>query len=178
MNYFFKQPYILFCKAVFFKFVKKITTMQIPATSVEEYISKIPEERQDAFRKIFSKITGNLPEGFEQGLSYGMVGWQVPLKIYPAGYHCTPGSALPFMSLASQKNFIALYHMGMYAKPELLDWFVAEFPKHSKRKLDMGKSCVRFKKMDDIPFELIAELSKKMTVDEWISIYESNFKKK
>ncbi|MGD1319969.1 DUF1801 domain-containing protein [Chryseobacterium sp. 2R14A] len=152
--------------------------MQIPATSAEDYISQIPEERQEVFKKMFSTITENLPEGFEQGISYGMVGWQVPLKSYPEGYHCSPGSALPFMSLASQKNFIALYHMGMYAKPELLDWFVAEFPKHSKRKLDMGKSCVRFKKMDDIPFELIAELSKKMTVDEWISIYESNFKKK
>ncbi|KFE99542.1 hypothetical protein IX39_02435 [Chryseobacterium formosense] len=152
--------------------------MQIPATSAEDYISQIPEERQEVFKKMFSAITENLPEGFEQGISYGMVGWQVPLESYPEGYHCSPGSALPFMSLASQKNFIALYHMGMYAKPELLDWFVAEFPKHSKRKLDMGKSCVRFKKMDDIPFELIAELSKKMTVDEWISIYESNFKKK
>ena len=152
--------------------------MQISTTSIEDYISKIPEERQEVFQKVLQTVTDNLPAGFETGISYGMIGWQVPLETYPAGYHCTPGSALPFMSVASQKNFIALYHMGMYAKPELLDWFVEEYPKHSKRKLDMGKSCVRFKKMDDIPFELIAELSKKMTVDEWISIYESNFKKK
>ncbi|MFL9834411.1 DUF1801 domain-containing protein [Chryseobacterium terrae] len=151
--------------------------MQIPSISIEDYISKIPEERQEVFKKMFDTVNDNLPEGFKQGISYGMIGWNVPLEIFPAGYHCTPGSPLPFMSLASQKNFIALYHMGMYAKPELLDWFVEEFPKHSKRKLDMGKSCVRFKKMDDIPFELIAELSKKMTVDEWINIYETNLKK-
>lgn len=151
--------------------------MQIPATSVEDYITQIPEERQEVFKKLFDTITENLPKGFTKGVSYGMVGWDVPLETFPAGYHCTPGSPLPFMGLASQKNFIALYHMGIYAKPELLDWFVEEFPKHSKRKLDMGKSCIRFKKIDEIPFELIAELSKKMTVEEWINIYETNFKK-
>lgn len=151
--------------------------MQIPATSVEDYISQIPEERQQVFKKLFDTVTENLPEGFAKAVSNGMAGWDVPLETYPAGYHCTPGSPLPFMGLASQKNFIALYHMGIYANPELLDWFVTEFPNHSKRKLDMGKSCIRFKKMDEIPFELIAELSKKMTVDEWINIYETNFKK-
>ncbi|SIQ19735.1 protein of unknown function (DU1801) [Chryseobacterium sp. RU37D] len=151
--------------------------MQIQALSVEDYISKIPEERQNIFKRIVETINDNLPEGFRESISYGMVGWGVPLEIYPAGYHCTPGSPLPFMALASQKNFIAFYHMGMYAKPELLSWFVEEFPKHSKRKLDMGKSCVRFKKMDDIPLELLAEVSKKMTVQDWIDCYESNFKK-
>lgn len=151
--------------------------MQIPADSIEDYLSKIPEERHEVFKGLFNAIHDNLPEGFEQVMSYGMTGWAVPLETYPAGYHCTPGSPLPFINLASQKNFIALYHMGMYAKPELLEWFVSEFPKYSKRKLDMGKSCIRFKKMDDIPFELIAELSKKMTVEDWISIYESNFKR-
>ena len=151
--------------------------MQIPATTVEDYISQIPEERQEVFTKLFDTITENLPKGFTKGVSYGMVGWDVPLETFPAGYHCTPGAPLPFMGLASQKNFIALYHMGIYAKPELLEWFVAEFPKHSKRKLDMGKSCIRFKKIDEIPFELIAELSQKMTVDEWITIYETQFKK-
>jgi uncharacterized protein YdhG (YjbR/CyaY superfamily) len=151
--------------------------MQIPAVSIDDYISKIPEERQEIFKNIFDTINDNLPKGFTNNISYGMVGWAVPLETYPAGYHCTPGSPLPFMALASQKNFIAFYHMGMYAKPELLNWFVEEFPKHSKRKLDMGKSCVRFKKMDDIPLELIAELSKRMTVEDWINTYESNFKK-
>lgn len=151
--------------------------MQIPAISVDDYISKIPEERQEIFKKLFDTIDDNLPKGFKQGVSYGMVGWDVPLETYPSGYHCTPGSPLPFMGLASQKNFIALYHMGIYSKPELLEWFVSEFPKYSKRKLDMGKSCVRFKKIDEIPLELIAELSKRMTVDEWIECYEKNLKR-
>lgn len=151
--------------------------MQIPADSVADYISKIPEERQEVFKKLFNTVSANLPKGFQEAVSYGMVGWDVPLETYPAGYHCTPGSTLPFMGLASQKNFIALYHMGIYADPELLDWFVSEYPKYSKRKLDMGKSCIRFKKMDDIPFELIAELSKKMAVKDWIDRYETQFKK-
>ncbi|QIY92467.1 DUF1801 domain-containing protein [Chryseobacterium gallinarum] len=151
--------------------------MQIQAVSIEDYISRIPEERQESFRKLFDTISNNLPEGFEENTGYGMVGWGVPLKTYPAGYHCTPGSPLPFINLASQKNFIALYHMGLYSTPELLDWFVSEYPKYSRKKLDMGKSCVRFKKVEDIPFELIAELSKKMTVQDWISVYESQYKK-
>lgn len=151
--------------------------MQISSTSIEDYVSKLPEERQEVFKKLFDTINNNLPEGFEENINYGMIGWGVPLEKYPAGYHCTPGSPIPFISVASQKNFIAVYHMGIYAKPELLNWFTEEFPKHSKRKLDMGKSCIRFKKMDEIPFELIAELSKKMTVDEWISLYEANYKK-
>ncbi len=151
--------------------------MQIESVSLDDYLSKIPEERQEAFRKLFDTINNNLPEGFSQGSSYGMIGWAVPLETYPAGYHCAPGTPLPFISIASQKNFIAFYHMGMYAKPDLLDWFVEEFPKYSKRKLDMGKSCVRFKKMDDIPFELLAEVCKKMTVQDWIDCYEANFKK-
>jgi uncharacterized protein YdhG (YjbR/CyaY superfamily) len=152
--------------------------MQIPSASIDEYLSRIPGDRQKIFRKIIDTVDNNLPDGFSQGISYGMIGWAVPLETYPAGYHCTPGLPLPFISLASQKNFIALYHMGMYAKPELLDWFVAEYPKYSERKLDMGKSCVRFKKMDDVPLELLAELSKKITVEEWIDIYETNLKKK
>ncbi|MCJ8152233.1 DUF1801 domain-containing protein [Chryseobacterium sp. SSA4.19] len=151
--------------------------MQIQAVSLEDYLSKIPEERRDIFRKIFDTVNNHLPEGFIQNVSSGMIGWGFPLEIYPAGYHCTPGSPLPFISLASQKNFVALYHMGMYAKPELLNWFTEEFPKYSKRKLDMGKSCIRFKKMDDIPLELLAALSEKMTVEEWVEVYESNFKK-
>lgn len=151
--------------------------MQISASSVDDYISQIPEERQEAFKQLINIINQNLPKGFQENISYGMVGWCVPLKTYPDGYHCTPGSPLPFMSTASQKNFIALYHMGIYAKPDLLNWFVEEFPKYSKKKLDMGKSCIRFKKVEDIPFELIAELCTKMTVEEWIGIYEKNYKK-
>lgn len=151
--------------------------MQITSNLLEDYLSKIPEERQELFKKLYHAINNNLPKGFEEMSNYGMLGWVVPLKTYPAGYHCTPGTPLPFINLASQKNFIALYHMGLYSRPELLEWFVAEYPKHSKKKPDMGKSCVRFKKPEDIPFELIAELSRKMTVDDWIGIYESQYKK-
>ncbi|HOB23456.1 MAG TPA: DUF1801 domain-containing protein [Kaistella sp.] len=146
--------------------------MQIPADSIEDYLSKVPEERKEAFTKLFETISENLPKGFQTNLSYGMIGWSVPLETFPAGYHCSPGTPLPFINLASQKNFIALYHMGIYANPELLNWFVEEYPKHSKRKLDMGKSCIRFKKPDEIPFDLIAELCKKMSPKDWISIYE------
>ncbi|HMU07552.1 MAG TPA: DUF1801 domain-containing protein [Kaistella sp.] len=146
--------------------------MQIPADSIEDYLSKVPEERKEAFTKLFETISKNLPKGFQTNLSYGMIGWSVPLETFPAGYHCSPGTPLPFINLASQKNFIALYHMGIYANPELLNWFVEEYPKHSKMKLDMGKSCIRFKKPDEIPFDLIAELCKKMSPKDWISIYE------
>ena len=146
--------------------------MQIPADSIQDYLSKVPEERKEAFTKLFETISKNLPKGFQTNLSYGMIGWSVPLETFPAGYHCSPGTPLPFINLASQKNFIALYHMGIYANPELLNWFVEEYPKHSNRKLDMGKSCIRFKKPDEIPFELIAELSKRMSPKDWISIYQ------
>ena len=152
--------------------------MQYEANSPEEYIIQIPEERQEVMRKLRTIINDNLPEGFEEGMNYKMIGYYVPHSIYPDGYHCDTSMPLPFMNIASQKNSINLYHSGIYAKKELHDWFVAEYPKHCKRKLDMGKSCVRFKKMDDIPFDLIKELCRKMAVDEWIAIYESAIKKK
>ena len=143
-------------------------------SSVKEYVEGLPEDRQVVIKKLQSLIKKNIPKGFEEQLSYGMIGYVVPHKIYPEGYHCDPKLPLPFLALASQKNFIALYHMGVYAKPELYDWFVAEYP---KSKLDMGKSCIRFKKMEDIPYDLIAELVTKMTVQDWISFYEKNYKK-
>lgn len=146
-------------------------------TSVSEYIQALPEERKVVIEKLRMLFKKNLPKGFEEQLSYGMIGYVVPHKIYPDGYHCDPKLPLPFLSIASQKNFVALYHMGIYAVPELHDWFVSEYPKHCKSKLDMGKSCIRFKKMEDIPYELIAELVKKMTVQDWISCYEKNYKK-
>ena len=152
--------------------------MQYEANSPEEYIAQIPEERQEVMRKLRTIINDNLPKGFEEGMNYKMIGYYVPHSIYPDGYHCDTSMPLPFMNIASQKNSINLYHSGIYAKKELHDWFVAEYPKHCKRKLDMGKSCVRFKKVDDIPFDLIKELCTKMTVDEWIAIYESAIKKK
>ncbi len=120
--------------------------MQSKATSPQEYIKELPEDRKDPISKLRQVILDNLSSGFEETMSYGMLGYVVPHLVYPDGYHCNPKTPLPFMNLASQKNFIAVYHMGVYAKKELLDWFVSEYPKYCKRKLDMGKSCIRFKK--------------------------------
>jgi len=151
--------------------------MNYKANSPKEYIGQLPEERQPVVSKIKDIIDTNIPKGFEEQMSYGMLGWVVPHSIYPDGYHCDTKLPLPFINLASQKNFVALYHSGIYADKKLYDWFVTEYPKHCKRKLDMGKSCVRFKKPDQIPFELIGELMKKMSVNDWINLYEKNIKK-
>ena len=151
--------------------------MQLTATSIEAYLEEIPKERKEAFTKLREIILENIPKGFAEQMSYGMIGYVVPHSIYPGGYHCEPKLPLPFISIASQKNYFALYHMGVYANPKLLNWFVGEYPKHSKQKLDKGKSCIRFKKIDQIPFELIAELVQKIAVEEWIACYESSFKK-
>ncbi|MFD2726127.1 DUF1801 domain-containing protein [Hyunsoonleella rubra] len=151
--------------------------MHYDASSPEDYIGQIPKERQDTLKKLRQVINNNLPDGFEEGMIYKMIGYYVPHSVYAEGYHCDPKTPLPFMSFASQKNSVNLYHSGIYAKKELYDWFVGEFPKHSSRKLDMGKSCVRFKHLDDIPFELIGELTRKMICEEWIEIYESAIKK-
>ena len=151
--------------------------MQSKAKTPDQYFAELPHERKEAMEELRKAINKNIPKGFAEGMGYGMLGWVVPHKIYPAGYHCNPNDPLPFMSIASQKNFIAVYHMGVYANPKLLKWFVTEFAKHSKAKLDMGKSCIRFKKMDDIPFKLIGELANKITVKDWIEMYESAFNK-
>ncbi len=151
--------------------------MQYKANSPEDYINQVPKERQIALKKLRETINKNLPKGFEEGIQYGMIGYYVPHEIYPDGDHCNTKEPLPFMSFASQKNSVNLYHMGLYAVSEIHDWFVNEYPKHSSRKLDMGKSCIRFKKVDDIPYELIAALCKKITVKNWIEIYETNIKK-
>ena len=151
--------------------------MQSTATSIEAYLEEIPVERKEAFTKLRENILENIPKGFVEQMSYGMIGYVVPHSIYPDGYHCDPKLPLPFINIASQKNFIALYHMGIYANPELLKWLIKEYPKHSTQKLDMGKSCIRYKKMDQIPFELIAELVQKISVQEWITCYESVVKK-
>ncbi|WP_136482131.1 DUF1801 domain-containing protein [Cognatitamlana onchidii] len=150
--------------------------MQYKASSPEDYISQLPQERQAPIKKLRAVILKNLPPGFEEGIQYGMIGYYVPHTTYPDGYHCNPKEPLPFMNFASQKNSINLYHSGIYAIPELYDWFVAEYPKHSKLKLDMGKSCVRFKKIETIPYRLIAELCQKITVESWVETYESVIK--
>jgi len=145
---------------------------------IEQYIANIPEEHRDKFIRLMEVLRENLPDGFEETESYGMVGYVVPHAIYPDGYHCAPKLPLPFLTIACQKNFIAVYHMGIYSDEQLLNWFVEEFPKHSAKKLDMGKSCIRFKNGQAIPFDLIGELAKKMTVQNWIYRYEKMYKRK
>lgn len=152
--------------------------MQSAATSPEQYLTELPEDRREVIKKLREVIIKNLPDGFSERMSYGMLGWVVPHETYPAGYHCTPELPLPFLNIASQKNFIALYHMGIYADKNIHDWFVAEYPNYVKTKLDMGKGCVRFKNLKTIPYELIGQLAGKMTVQQWIDLYEQNLKNK
>lgn len=151
--------------------------MQSTAKTPAEYVDSLPDERKSVIENIRKTVLDNLPEGFEETMGYGMLGYVVPHSIYPSGYHCDPKTPLPFISVASQKNFIAFYHMGIYADETLLNWFIAEYPKHCKTKLDMGKSCIRFKKMNDIPYELLGQLVTKMSVQDWISLYEKNLKR-
>ena len=150
--------------------------MQSAAKTPDQYFQELPEERKEAMLKLRQIIKKNLPEGFEEMMGYGMLGYAVPHSIYPNGYHCDPKQPLPFFGMASQKNSINIYHMGIYADSNLYDWFVSEYPKYSKAKLDMGKSCIRFKKPEHIPFELIGELLTKISVLEWITIYEEKFR--
>lgn len=152
--------------------------MQSSETTVDAYLESLPDDKQQAMNTLRSIIKQNLPQGFEETMQYGMISYVVPHSIYPNGYHCKPKDALPFLSIASQKNFIALYHMGIYANATLLNWFVDEYAKASNAKLDMGKSCIRFKKPEHIPFALLGELAAKITVKEWIETYESAFVKK
>ncbi|MET0464820.1 MAG: DUF1801 domain-containing protein [Chitinophagaceae bacterium] len=151
--------------------------MASDAKTPKQYLEALPADRKPAMTKLRKVILDNIPAGFKEGMGYGMIGYSVPHSIYPNGYHCDPKLPLPFLSIASQKNFIAVYHMGIYADPLLMKWFTAEFPKHSIAKPDMGKSCIRFKKPDAIPYDLIVELTKKMTVKQWIDLYEKNLKK-
>ena len=154
------------------------TSMTSTAKSPKEYLTKLPEDRKKAMNDLRDVILKHLPPGFEEGMLYGMIGYYVPKSVYEPGYHVgKEWTPLAFINIASQKNFIALYHSGIYADPDLLKWFKTEFPKHSKYKLDMGKSCVRFKKVDAIPLDLVAELCRKMTPQEWVGVYESVIKK-
>lgn len=152
--------------------------MQSVATTPDQYMSELPDDRKAPMQALRNTILTNLPEGFVEQMSYGMIGYVVPHSRYPAGYHCDPKLPLPFITIASQKNFVALYHMGIYADESLLNWFVQEYPAHSKAKLDMGKSCIRFKKPELMPLNLIGELISKMSPQDWIDRYESVLKSK
>lgn len=151
--------------------------MQQINKEVQLYLDSLPMDRKLSMERLRTIILNNLPEGFEETICYGMITYVIPHTTYPKGYHCNPKQALPFLSIASQKNFISVYHMGMYANPVLYEWFVSTYPKHSNLKLDMGKSCIRFKKVEAIPFDLIGELASKVTVNDWITTYESIYLK-
>ncbi|MBA4406835.1 hypothetical protein C0389_06135 [bacterium] len=151
--------------------------MQSKAKTPREYINSLPQERKQALQKLREVIQKNIPKGFSEEMNYGMLGYVVPHSLYPDGYHCDPKQPLPFMCVASQKNFVAVYHMGLYGSKKLLAWFIKEYPKYSTAKLDMGKGCIRFKKIDQIPYKLIGELASKITPQEWIKAYEKNYKR-
>lgn len=151
--------------------------MTSTAKSPAEYIASLPDERKAAVQKLRDTIAKNIPKGFEEAMTYGMIGFVVPHSKYPAGYHCNPQLPLAFVNIGSQKNYIVLHHMGLYADAVLLNWFTEEYPKYSKTKLDMGKGCIRFKKPDQIPYELIGVLMKKITPEKWIEMYEKAFKR-
>jgi hypothetical protein len=148
--------------------------MQSKITTVEEYINNLPIERKEVFLEFRKVLLENLPKGFQEIISYGMIGYVVPHSIYPNGYHCNPKLPLPFAHLANQKNSINFYHNGIYTDPKIHNWFIKEYQKHTNIKLDMGKSCIRFKKINNIPYTLFGKLMKKISVEDWIQLYEKN----
>jgi uncharacterized protein YdhG (YjbR/CyaY superfamily) len=149
--------------------------MNSTATSVDQYIAELPDERRDAFVRLFSIIRQNIDPKFTEAIGYGIPGWDISKAVYPPGYHVEPTLPVPFLGVANQKHYIALYHMGLYADQDLLNWFTTEYSK-TGQKLDMGKSCIRFKKMDKIPYALIAELAGKMSLDEYLALYTANLR--
>ncbi len=174
INLVMKYP-LTFCG--YFKLTTGRIIMKYEAGSVEEYFGQLPAERKPAMQKLLQTIRDNIPQGFDEVIGFGMPAFVVPHSLYPNGYHVNPELPLPFLNIASQKNFIVLYHMGIYAEPELMKWFIREYPNHCTTKLNMGKSCIRFKKPEDIPFELIGELVKKMSPGKWIATYEKHIKR-
>jgi len=152
--------------------------MKHEVSTIEDYIKKLPDDRQEAMTHLLQLLREKLPEGFKETLSYGMPTFVVPFSLYPAGYHCNTKQELPFISVASQKNHLAIYHMGIYADKGLMEWFLQQWNQYSSHKIDMGKSCIRFKNMQKIPYELFGELFAKMNPEAWIALYEKEFRKK
>lgn len=149
--------------------------MRSLAKTPDEYIASLPEDRRAAVQKLRDTIRANIDPKFKEEMSYGMIGYVVPLSIFPEGYHCDPTLPVPFLSLANQKNYIALYHMALYADATLLEWFQEEYDK-TGFKLDMGKSCIRFKKTRHIPYGLIAELVRRVPLADYLDTYIHNIR--
>ena len=145
--------------------------------SIKDYTNSLASDRKTTITQLINVIEQNIPKGFEKVMNYGMPSFVVPHSVYPDGYHCDKTLPLPFIGVSNLKSSISLHHMGLYANSKLLNWFESEYPKNSNTKLDMGKGCIRFKKFNEIPYRLIGVLSSKMTVKDWIDIYEQNIKK-
>ena len=145
--------------------------MQSSARTVDEYLKSLPADRRTAISAVRKVILDNLPEGYEECMSYGMIGYVVPHRIYPAGYHCDPSLPLPLANLASQKNHMALYLMCCYGDKATDQWFRKAWAAAGK-KLDMGKSCVRFKKLEDVSIEVIGQLIARVPVKKYIARME------
>ncbi len=146
--------------------------VQSKATSVSQYLKELPDDRREAISAIRKVILGSIDAGIEEIMSYGMIGYHVPLRIYPDGYHCNPEMPLPYVSLASQKNHMAIYMMGLYMDPDDTAWF-ADAWQATGKKLNMGKACVRFKKLEDVPLEVVAAAIKRMPSKRYIATYEA-----
>ena len=142
--------------------------------SPEAYILRQPPERIDALNRLRETILLHLPSGFEETMQYGMITYVVPKSLFPAGYHVNPSDPLPFLSLANQKQYIALYHLGLYARPDLFKWFSDSYAALAVGKLDIGKSCIRFKNTSKIPYDLIAALCEKLTPEAFVAIYQAS----
>ena len=149
--------------------------MQSQATTVEQYLAELPEDRRAAISAVRNVILKNLNKGYEEGMQYGMIGYYVPHSLYPAGYHCDPKQPLPFACLASQKNYMSLYMMPVYCDDATETTFRDEWIKAGK-KLDMGKSCIRFKKVEDLALDLIGETIRRTSVKQWVEHYETVLK--
>lgn len=146
--------------------------MTSKAATVAEYISQLPQDRRDAVEKLRSVFRKNLDKGFEEGMQYGMIGYYVPHRLYPAGYHCDPKQPLPFAGIASQKNYLSIYIACLYGSADHLRRFQEEWAKTGK-KLDMGKACIRFKRIEDAPLDVIGRAIARVPMKAFIAYYES-----
>jgi hypothetical protein len=140
--------------------------------STTAYIANLPEDRREPMQALCEVFRKHLPQGFEETLAYGMVSFCVPHSTYPRGYHCDPKIALPFVQIASQKKHLAVYHMGLYAMPEELEWFKETWASSSKDKLDIGKSCIRLNPAKPLPLGVLGELAERIGLERWIEVYD------
>ena len=151
--------------------------MQSTASNVDDYLAELPADRRVIVETVRKVILENLDSKYSETISYGMIGYAVPHSVFPAGYHCNPKQPLPFAGLASQKNYVALYLMGFYVgcsdtlETDDLTWFRAAWEASGKKKLDMGKACLRFKKLDDVALDVIGQAIRRMPADRYISRY-------